>query len=263
MRRPAPVMLLSVLLAASAVATNGFGQREREVPPSPANAYGPQFFEQLHRIFGRFSEADLHHVFQMSRPVQCSELVRDNGEWRDVAFFNGNRKFGNWYRTNFDEVMNNVGVYIFEGGCSYQQANLRLTTEFPVNEGSTQESGAVILAEAPVKVNPPVSASFSIYTKAYTFDLPYLFSGRDENGRSIYTFSPRRLSDRYLTHVISHWECKAVAEEYLTYQFLVCHTQLFGHEPTDIKPDRQTFTASYGGSAYFILSNGKEASSSF
>jgi hypothetical protein len=262
MRKPAPAMLFSVLFAVAAVATNGYGQREREMPPSPGNAYGPKFFEQLQRMVGGLGDSDLRHVFQVSRPIQCSELVRDNGEWRDIAFFSGNGKFGSWNRTTFDEVMNNVGVYIFEGVCDHQQANLRLTTKFPVYESVTREVGAA-LQEAPVKVNPPVKASFSVYTKAYTFDLPYLFSGRDDNGRSIYSFSPRRLSDRYLTHVISHWECKAVTEEYLTYQFLVCRTQLFGHEPTDIKPDRETFTASFGGTAYFVLSNGKEASSSF
>jgi hypothetical protein len=264
MRKPAPAKLFPVLLAAAVVAANGYGQRERLVPPpSQTSTYGPQFFDQLRRLSGHFSDSDLHHVFQRSRPIQCSELVRDNGEWQDVAFFSGNRKFGSWYRANLDEVTSNVAAFAFESGCSYQQAPLRLTTKFPMNEGAIDEDGTRDFREAPVKVNPPVNVAFSIYTKAYTFDLPYLFRGRDANGSAIYTFSPRGVSDRYLTHVISHWECKALNEEYLTYQFLVCHTQLFGYEPTDIKPDRETFTASFGGAAYFILSNGKEASSSF
>lgn len=211
-------------------------------------------------MFDRFSETDLKHIFQDARPIQCSELIRGTGEWEDVAFFSGNRKFGNWYRSNFDEVMNNVAVFTFEGECGFEQARLRLTTKFPVNEGSVHDDGQVGFHDSRARANPPVSTSFNVYTKAYDFELPYLFKGKDENGGSIYTFSPQRVSDRYLTHVTSRWECKALTQEYLTYDFLVCHTYLFGYEPAEIKPDRIQHTTQFGGSAYFILSNGKEAS---
>jgi hypothetical protein len=241
----------------------GYAQRERQVPPPREDRYSPRFFDQLHRLYGSLSNKDLPRVFRAARPIQCSELARDKGEWQDVAFFSGNGKFGNWYRASIDEVTSSVASFVFESECGFQQAPLRLTTKFPVNEGPSHRDGTVVSQETAVKENPPVNVSFNIYTRAYDFDLPYLFYGKDETGGRIFTFSPRRLSDRYLTHVSSHWECKAATEEYLTYPFLVCHTTLLGYEPAEIKPDRISNTYSFGGSAYFILSNGKEVSSSF
>ena len=53
---------------------------------------------------------DLKRVFQMARPIQCGELVTDKGEWKEVAFFNENRKLGDWYRTSLDEVKSELAV---------------------------------------------------------------------------------------------------------------------------------------------------------
>ena len=250
-------MLLTVLIAAVATVTTGYAQRERQVPPPQEQAYGPQFLDQLQRLFGRFSNADLHHIFETARPVRCAELIRDTGEWQDVAFFNGKRK---WYRTSLAEVKNNPAVYTFRGVCGNQRSTLQVTTKVPIGESLDNQEKRIDFSDTPVKVNPPVSASFNSDNKSYAFDLPYLFYGKDENGKNVFTFDPRRLSDKYLTHITSHWECKALTEEYLTYNFLICHTQLFGHDPVEIKPDmRDKPTYSYNASAYSILSDGIES----
>jgi hypothetical protein len=256
MRKLAPAMLFSLLAAAGVVVANAYGQHEHEVPPPQEDNYGAKFLDELHRMFGRFSNTDLHHVFETARPVQCSELVRDGGEWQDVAFFNGDRK---WYRASLAEVTNNPAAYIFQGVCRDQRATLRVTTKVPVDESAGYGDRRIDSSEARVKVNPPVGATFNSDSKAYTFELPYLFYGKDENGKSVFTFNPRRPSDKYLTHITSRWECKALTEEYLTYQFLICHTMLFGQEPVDIKPARDTGTYSFNASAYSILSDGKES----
>ena len=246
-------MLLFLFIVAVASGTTAYGQGGHEVPHLQAEIYGPEFFDQLQRMFGRLSDADIHHVFQMSRSIPCSELTGDQNEWRDVAFFSGRRKIGNWYRASLEEVKADVAVYIFQGGCPDARAALQLTTKVPVEDGARP---------AAVKVNPPVKAYFNAEKKAYTFDLPYLFRGKSESGASVYTFRPRHESDRYVTHITSHWECKAMSEEYATYKFLICHTLLFGHDPVDITHGRDKPTYSFGASAYTILSNGKEGSAS-
>ena len=170
--------------------TAGHGQHEREVPPTSDPDYGPHFFEQLQRMFERYNNGDVHHAFQMARPVGCSELIGDNSEWRYVAFFSG-AKFGNWYQENLNQIKADPAVYIFRGICKDQQSLLQLTTKVPVAESRD------------VKVNPPVTAHFKTDNKSYAFDLPYLF--RDKvNGSNVYTFNPKHASDRYVTHITSH-----------------------------------------------------------
>src|SRR5580658_2598459 len=112
--RPLRVFFLIAALFAS---IRVYGQTERQIPPpsapssntpndrpaSSANGqtsggeYGTKFFDQLRNIFGRFRDADLQRVFQAAGPIPCSQLVDDKGEWRAVAFFNDNRKLGDWY----------------------------------------------------------------------------------------------------------------------------------------------------------------------
>ena len=102
--------------------TNAHAQRERPVPPPQENDYGAKFFDELRRIFGRFRDADLRRVFDAAGPIPCSELVTDKGEWREVAFFNENRKLGDWYRTSLDEVKDDLAVYVFKGSCGGPRA---------------------------------------------------------------------------------------------------------------------------------------------
>src|SRR5262245_10132269 len=101
-----------ILLVTSVfISTSAHGQRARQVPPPQDDDYGAKFFDQLRKIFGRFRDADLRRVFDSAGPIPCSELVTDKGEWREVAFFNENRKLGDWYRTTLDEVKSDLAVY--------------------------------------------------------------------------------------------------------------------------------------------------------
>jgi len=210
-------------------------------------------------MFGRYTEeGDLHRIFQMARAVPCSVLANQT-EWRDVAFFSGRKKFGNWVDSSLDEVRSHPLIYIFKGVCSDERAPLQVTTKVPVFEPTMYKDVKATTGEVREKVNPPVRAYFNTDNKSYTFDLPYLFRGKDDNGGSIYTFSPKHVSDHYVTDITSHWECKAVTEEYVTYNFLICHAMLFGHDPVDITHGRDKPSYSFGASAYSILSDGKEA----
>jgi hypothetical protein len=242
MKRRLACMLLFLFIIAAAKRTNAYGQSGSRVPPSQSGDYGPKFFEQLERMFERWTDGDLHHLFQTSLPIPCAELTQS--EWRDVAYFSGRKNIDNWYRASLNEVKTDVDIYTFQSGCPDARAGLQVTTKVPV--------------EASLKINPPVKAYFNTDNKSYTFDLPYLFRGKSDTGDNVYTFRPQHLSDRYVTHITSHWECKAVAEEYLTYKFLICHTLLFGHDAVDFTHGRDKPTYSFGASAYTILSNGKE-----
>src|SRR5579862_1346257 len=104
------------LLVVTVARIDAYAQQGRETPTSQ-HEYGTRFFDQLGRIFGRFRDADLRQVFQAARPIQCSDLVMGTGEWRAVAFFNENRKLGDWYRKSIDEVKHDLAVYSFKGSC--------------------------------------------------------------------------------------------------------------------------------------------------
>jgi len=248
------ILLTLVCLTAS----GAYAQREREVVTSHEE-YGAKFFDELRSIFGRFRDADLKRVFQSAHAIQCSDLVTDRGEWRQVAFFNENRKLGDWYRTSLDEVKSDLAAYVFKGGCGGQHASVQVTTKFPVDESiSAYQQGRISFRQIDISVNSPVTAAYESQTQAYVFDLPYLFKATDNGGNPIYTLNPRRLSDRYAADVTSHWECKSVTAEDVTYEFLICHTTLI---PRNGLPDNGR-SLSFGASAYSILSDGKEASSS-
>src|SRR5262245_13715211 len=216
------VLLIFVCLAAP----EAYALSERDSPASHEE-YGAKFFEELHSICGRFRDADLKRVFQSAHAIQCSDLVTDRGEWRQVAFFNENRKLGDWYRSSLDEVKSDLAAYVFKGGCGGQHASVQVTTKFPVDESiSAYQQGRISFRQIDISVNSPVTASYESQTQAYVFDLPYLFKVTDNNGNPIYTLNPRRLSDRYATDVTNRWECKSVTADDVTYEFLICHTTL-------------------------------------
>ena len=147
--KPRCAAILTPLIGLVVLGTSVYAQRERQIPPpDPASQnddYGGKFFDQLQRIFGRFRDSDLKRVFESARPVQCSELVTDKGEWREVAFFNENRKLGDWYRKRLEEVKGDLAVYIFKGGCSGPRSALQVTTKFPVEASYRRaaEAGSV------------------------------------------------------------------------------------------------------------------------
>jgi len=237
-------------------------QNQTQLQPRQDSQYSRKFFVQLKGIFGRFREADLDRVFDSATPIQCSELVSDKGEWRTVAFFNEKRELGDWYRSNLDEVKRDLTVFVFSGVCRGEHAPVQLTTKFPVTESIeayTQQK--IPFEQVEVSVNAPVRATFDPSTSAYSFDLPYLFLiKQDDSGADLYSLDPPRLADRqhYATDVIDHWDCKAVTGGDVTYRFLICKTTTLPRIPS-LRSRRQQ--ATFGASAYFILSDGEEASS--
>jgi hypothetical protein len=259
MMKLSPAIWLVLLIAALTTGTNAQAQRDNETAPPQDREYGRRFFDQLRLIFGRFEDADLRGVFQRARPIQCSDLITDKGEWRDVAFFNENRRIGDWYRKSLDEVKHDLAAYVFSGTCDGPAERLRVTTKFPVYESfKAFQERRIPFQEIDVNVNAPVSVSFNPQNRAYVFDLPYLFHVTNQNGDPVYTLNPRNLSDRYAANLASRWECKAVTAKDVTYQFLICHTTLIPLGPAESGQDS---TRPFGAAAYSILTDGKEASS--
>jgi hypothetical protein len=262
-------LALTVVLASTGLAAE---QRERAIPPpatptsvatpNDSQAYGRRFFVQLRAVFGRFREADLQRVFENAQPIQCSELVNEPGEWRTVAFFNEKRELGDWYRSNFEEVKNDLSVFVFKGVCRGDHGPVQLTTKFPVTESvEAYNERRIGLDDIEVNVNAPVRASFDPQTKAYDFDLPYLFLVSQKDNQDIYSLDPPRMlgRDKYAPEVTDHWDCKSVVADNVTYQFLICRTTT---RPRVRFGANNNFSAPFGASAYFILSDGKEAASS-
>jgi hypothetical protein len=257
MRLRAP--LLSIFFLAFAV--HAAAQREREIPRPEESQYSRQFFAQLRTVFGRFREADLQRVFERAQPIQCSELINEKGEWRTVAFFNEKRELGDWYRSSFEEVKRDLSVFIFSGVCRGDHGPVSLTTKFPVSESvEAYNQNKIPLDDIDVNVNAPVRASFDSQNQAYTWDLPFLFHVGQQDDLTIYSLEPPRLAERdqYARDVTDHWDCKSVAAENVTYQFLICRTTTLPR----FRADRNQTRPAFGASAYFILSDGREASSS-
>src|SRR6266850_1644440 len=253
--RPLRILFLILVLFKP---IGSYARNEPGLRPQQESDYGAKFFDQLRSLFGRFRDADLQRAFQTAAPIPCSELVEDRGEWREVAFFNDNRKLGDWYHSSLEEVRTDLAVYIFGGPCRGERGPVQLTTKFPVTESiDAYNEGKINFKQIAVNVNAPVSAIFDSRTQAYTFELPYMFLVSRLDGEGIYSLNPRSLADRdkFDDDVTDHWDCKAVRGADVTYQFLICRTTLSGR---DAAASRNR-NAAFGSSAYFILSDGKEA----
>jgi hypothetical protein len=158
------------------------------------------------------------------------------------------------------EIKSKLDVYSFSGTCSRQQSPISVATRFPVDPSlRAYQHGEIGFGDIQVKGNAPVVASFEKETQAYTFDLPYLYRVSDPDASPLYALSPRSMSDRYAPDVINRWECKSVVAEDLTYRFLICRTSLF---PRNTPRSGGNGRIPYGLSAFSILSDGQEASSS-
>jgi hypothetical protein len=236
---------LAVLLA---VTIPALGQRDRQSESA--------FFEQLRSLFGRFQDADLRRAFRDARPIRCSELTSDGGEWRPVAFFNEDRKVGAWYHRSLAEVNGDLSVYTFKGECTKDQDSVQVVTTFPVKDSLDRYyDGRIPLKNVDMTVNPPVTAAYNSRSQSYRFELPYLYSVRG----ATYSLFASRKGDRHVTNVSNHWECKSVSGNDVTFQFLICETATLPRNLTLGNEGEQSF----GTYAYFILSDGKEAKTSF
>lgn len=250
------LFLLSVLLVPAGLSA----QRERQIPPPENGEFGSKFFTQLSSIFGRFRDGDLQRVFQLAEPIQCSELLTGKGEWRPVAFFNENRKLGDWYRSNIAEVRSDLSVYLFKGTCQGDRGNIELTTKYPVGDSiDAYNAGHIPFDQIDVNVNAPVHLTFDSRSGAYAFDLPFLYLVSRQSSSSTYSLIPPHFGDKYSTEVTNAWECKSVSSIDITYRFLICRTSTVDRSPQQRNQPRGTPT--FGSSAYFILSDGSEAQS--
>jgi hypothetical protein len=233
--------------------------------PSQAKAgeegtYGDKFFDQLRTIFGMFRDADLERVFQAAHQIQCSELIGQTGQWRPVAFFNEDRSLGDWCHNNLQEVKSDLSVYSFKGDCGGKTESVRVGTEFPTAAGfESYRQKSIELRQVDVIVNDPVNVALNRRTKAYTFDLPYLFLNPIET-RGAYSFIPPDRDASYAKGVTSRWECKTVSSKDVTYRFLICRVSTIPQVGSISR--NQGWVPSFGSSAFFILSDGMEAKSS-
>ena len=254
---PVPLVFVACLL----VGPGGVSaQRRHELHITEKDAYDPRFFDQLRSLFGKFQEADLQRVFQQAKPIQCSNLVGGKGEWREVAFFNEDRKLGDWCRDNLDEVRADLSIYIFKGACRDEQETVQVSTEYPVGESiEAFNDGRIGLDQVLVTVNAPVDTVFNPRTLAYTFELPYLFRVGRQDSTNIYSFIAPHPNAAYANEVTSFWECKAVASSDVTYRFLICRARTVARGAA-AKAKSQGL--SFGASAYFVLSDGTEPKTS-
>ncbi len=249
------LLLICPLLAADLRA-----QQDQQAQTSEESTYGTKFFDQLRNIFGRFRDSDLQRVFQEAEPIQCSELVGRKGQWRPVAFFNEDRTLGDWCRESLEEVKADLAVYTFTGTCSGNQGTVQVATEFPTAASiEAYNQQRIDLNQVDVTANDPVSAAVNQRTMAYTFDLPYLFLRERRGSMNVYSLVAPDRNAAYATDVTSRWECKSVASKDVTYRFLICRTTTV---PRRALSRNQRWEPSFGGSAFFILSDGTEAQTS-
>ena len=224
------------------------------------SAYGSKFFDELRTIFGKFRDMDLQRVFLEAQPIQCSELLGRKGEWRPVAFFNEDRKLGDWCRESLQEVKNDLEVYTFKGSCRGDQDTIEVTTEFPTTE-SVEDFNLkkISLNQMDITVNDPAKVSLNRQTMAYTFDLPYLFLTGQRGSQRTYSFNAPNRNSAYAPEVSGRWECKMVSSKEVMYRFLICRTTTV---PRGSAGRNRKFEPSFGSAAFYILSDGMEAQAS-
>ena len=246
------ILFICVLLTTNLPAQQKQFEEER--------AYGSKFFDELRTIFGRFRDMELQRVFQEAHPIQCSELVGRKGEWRPVAFFNEDRKLGDWCRESLREVKSDLEVYAFKGSCSGDQDAIEVTTEFPTTESiESFNLQKIDLNQMDITVNDPAKVLLNRETMAYTFDLPYLFLTDQRGSMRTYSFNAPNRNSAYATEVSGRWECKMVSSKDVTYRFLICRMTTV---PRGSAGRNRKFEPAFGSAAFYILSDGMEAQTS-
>jgi len=259
MHRQVLVLLLAVVSGCAFLSVELPAQRENQAQNEEDSAYGSKFFDQLHNIFGRFRDADLRRVFQDARPIECTELVGHKGAWRTVAFFNEDRKLGDWCRESLEEVKADLAVYTFTGNCGGGGGRVQVATEFPTTASiEAYNRREIDWNQIDITVNEPVDAVLNPRTMAHTFDLPYLFLTGRRGEMNLYGLNAPDRQAAYATNVAARWECKSVVSKDLTYRFLICRATTV---PRGAAANRR-WEPSFGTSAYYVLSDGTEAQTS-
>jgi hypothetical protein len=240
----------------------GHAQVRRQVP-APAQEtggdFGSKFFDDLRSLFGRLQRAELDRAFQQARSARCSDLVAGQmDEWKEVAFLNDDRKLGDWHFDNIEDVKSNLVAFVFSGTCRGDQGSLRVATSYPVTESLQEfQQGKIKFSQILINDNDPVSVTFDRSTSAYTFQLPYVYSERKNGTDVTYTLMPPRKTSTPEAGVAIEFRCKAVSDADLTYRFLLCRSRV---TTAGSRNYEQEVKLSLGSAAYYILSDGKEAS---
>src|SRR5215471_12660763 len=223
--------------------------------------FGARFLDDLQTLFGRLEASELDSAFQRAKAIRCSDLIGKSGEWKDVGFLNDNRNLAAWHYEDIDSVKSDPVRYVFSGMCSTEQAALKLATRYPIKESYDQvRKGTIPISKVAVRDNPPVSVFFDKSTNSYTFQLPFLYAEGASRAETTYTLMPPTAASKPEAGLADEFRCKAVSDADLTYRFLLCRTALVNlNAPTNSK---QRIPDSPNGWAYYIFSDGREASSS-
>jgi hypothetical protein len=222
--------------------------------------FGAKFLEDLKTLFGRLETSELNGAFQRAKAIRCSDLVGRSGEWKDVGFLNDNRTLAAWHYEDIESVKSDPARFVFSGMCATDQAALKLSTRYPIEESFEQyRKGAIPLAKVAVRDNPPVSVIFDRATNSYTFQLPYLYTVGPTRAETTYTLVPPTAASRPESGLTDEFRCKAINDADLTYRFLLCRTTLVNLNAANSK---ERTSDSPNSRAYYIFSDGREASSS-
>jgi hypothetical protein len=228
-------------------------------PPATAQspAFDAKFFQVLKALFDDFSGTDLARRFQSAQPIQCSELL---GDWRPAAFLNDDPKLERWFYRTFGEVQAELARYSFRGRCDSESAPLDVSSRFPIRESvDAYNSRKIDFDKIAYKVNAAVRATFDARTRTYGFSLPYLYLAGQRNGTNQYSLVPPDGTAKPTSDVTNAWDCKAVKPATAAYRLLLCRTVI---QPRNTAIRSQA-EAVAGTSAFVILSDGKEAVSTF
>jgi hypothetical protein len=214
--------------------------------------FSTKFFDDLRLLFGRLQQSELDQAFRQAKPIRCSDLVGQTGDWKEVAFLNDDRSLGDWYHSSIEEVKRELAKYVFSGLCRGEQGPLKVATSYPVDESSKSPP-------LQIRDNDPVSVIFDSRSETYTFELPYLyFTGTQPSGAFLYSLFPPFRTSRPRKDVAEEFRCKALSGAELAYRFLLCRTRV-------VETDRRVRPVStikpLGNAAYEILSDGREANS--
>src|SRR5215510_1169775 len=221
--------------------------------------FGARFLDDLQTLFGRLEASELDSAFQRAKAIRCSDLIGKSGEWKDVGFLNDNRNLAAWHYEDIDSVKSDPVRFVFSGMCSTEQASLRLATRYPVKESYEQfRKGTIPLSKVAVRDNPPVSVLFDRSTDSYTFQLPFLYAEVASRAETTYTLTPPTAASRPEPGLAAEFRCKAISDADLTYRFLLCRTAFINLNATNSK---ERIPDSPGSWAYYIFSDGREASS--
>jgi hypothetical protein len=234
-------------------------RRQVLAPVQDSGDFGSKFFDDLRSLFGRLQQSDLDRAFQRAKPIHCSDLVGQTGEWKEVAFLNDDRKLGDWHFDSIEEVKRDLAIFVFSGTCRGEEGPVRVATSYPVEETFKKfQEGKIPFSQIVISDNNPVSVIFDRPTDTYSFQLPYVYVEKKNGLDVVYTLVPPLTTSKPEPAVAIEFRCKALSDAELTYRFLLCRTRLVNR---DRHIQEQNGRQPLGNAAYYILSDGKEATS--